>query len=90
MFPEPPERDLYRLTAELKGVDVPEEDRVVNPAPVSYAAGRQDTFWLVDILDLEVYSSRFELRLVTPHAYWYFEEGLPVRQADLERMAAGF
>ena len=90
MFPEPPERDLYRLTAELKGVDVPEGDRVVNPAPVSYAAGRQDTFWLVDILDLEVYSSRFELRLVTPHAYWYFEEGLSVRQADLERMAAGY
>ena len=89
-FPEPPERDLYRLTAELKGVNVAEGDRVVNPTPVSYAAGRQDRFWLVDILDLEVYSSRFELRLVTPHAYWYFEEGLPVRQADLERMAAGF
>ena len=89
-LPEPPERDLYRLTAELKGVNVAEGDRVVNPTPVSYAAGRRDTFWLVDILDLEVYSSRFELRLVTPHAYWYFEEGLPVRQADLERMAAGF
>ncbi len=89
-FPEPPERDLYRLTAELKGVDVGDGDRVVNPAPVSYAAGRQDTFWLVDILDLEVYSSRFELRLVTPHAYWYFEEGLPVRQAALERTAERF
>ena len=89
-FPDPPERDLYQLTAELKGVDVGEGDRVVNPAPVSYAEGRQDTFWLVDIVDLEVYDSRFELRFVTPHAYWYFEEGLSVPQSALEQMAARF
>ena len=81
---------MYRLASELKGVDVEEGAGVVNPAPVSYAAGRQDTFWLVDIMDLEVYGSRFELRLVTRHAYWYFEEGLDVNQPDLERAAKGF
>ena len=89
-FPEAPERDLYRLAAELKGARVGEADRVVNPGPVSYAEGREDTFWLVDVLALEVYSGRFELRLVTPHAYWYFEEGQTFDQSDIERAAARF
>ena len=81
---------MYRLTAELKRVNVADADRVVNPAPVSYAEGRQDTFWLVDLLDLEVYLSSFELRLVTPHAYWYFEDGQAVSQSELEESAAHF
>jgi immune inhibitor A len=81
---------LYRLAAELKKADVKEADRVVNPKPVSYAEGRQDTFWLVDLLDLKVYSSLFELRLVTPHAYWYFEDGQTIPQSAIERSAAHF
>ena len=89
-FPEAPERDLYRLAAELKRANVTEADRVVNPRPVSYAEGRQDTFWLVDLLDLDVYLSSFELRLVTPHAYWYFEEGQAVSQLAIEQSAAHF
>ena len=63
---------------------------MVNPEPVSYSEGRQDTFYLLDLLDLEVYRRQFELRLVTPHAYWYVEEGLSVRQRDLERSAEIF
>ena len=89
-FPEAPERDVYRLAAELKKADVKEADRVVNPEPVSYAEGRQDTFWLLDLVDLEVYSSLFELRLVTPHAYWYFEEGQTIPQSAVEQSAARF
>ena len=81
---------MYQLAAELKGTHVEEADRVVNAGPVSYAEGRQDTFWLVDLLDLEVYSSSFELRLVTPHAYWYFEEGQAVDQPAIEQAAAHF
>ena len=63
---------------------------MVNPEPVSYSEGRQDTFYLVDLVNLEVYRRSFELRLVTPHAYWYVEEELNVRQRDLERAAAIF
>ena len=89
-FPEAPERDLYLLAAELKRADVKETDRVVNPDPAGFAEGRQDTFWLVDLLDLEVYRSSFELRLVTPNAYWYFEEGQRIPQSAIERSAARF
>ena len=89
-LPNPPDRDLYRLASQLLP-DVPAQvPRVVNPEPVSYSEGRQDTFYLLDLLDLEVYRRQFELRLVTPHAYWYVEEGLSVRQRDLERSAEIF
>lgn len=89
-FTEAPDRDLYRLAAELSlggSSDIP---RVVNPEPVSYSEGRQDVFWLVNSRDLSIYQSRFELRLVSPRAYWYVEEGWNVRQQDLERAAATF
>ncbi len=88
-FPVPPERDLYKLAAELLPGPVSEE-RVVNPAPVHYEAGRQDTFWLVDLAELERYQSVFDLRLVTPHAYWYVEEGLKIDQRDLEEAAGHY
>ncbi|MCH7605967.1 MAG: immune inhibitor A [Chloroflexi bacterium] len=89
-FPDAPDRDLYRLAAELiPGVprDFP---RVVNPEPVSLRVGRIDTFSLINLAALEVYQSDFELRLVSDHAYWYVESGQSVRQQDLERSAAVF
>lgn len=90
-FAVPPERDLYQLAQELLlPPGAPPVNPVVNPEPVRYAAGRTDDFWMVNLRDLEVYQSPFELRLVTPHAYWYVEEGLRVRQEDLERAAAAF
>lgn len=90
-FPAPPERNLYQLAQELLlPPGAPPVNPIVNPEPVSYAAGRTDDFWLVNLRDLEVYQSPFALRLVTPHAYWYVEEGLRVRQEDLERAAAAF
>ena len=89
-FADAPDRDLYQLAAELTQAGRGEIPRVVNPAPVSYTEGRRDTFWLVDLPDLKVYQSQFELRLVTPHAYWYVEDGQSIRQDDIERSAAEF
>ena len=90
-FAPAPERNLYQLAQELLlPAGAPEVARVVNPEPVSYAAGRKDDFWMVNLRDLAVYQSTFELRLVTPNAYWYVEEGLRVNQEDLERAAAAF
>ena len=90
-FPAPPDRDLFQLARELSlPPDYSDIPRVVNPQPVSYAAGRVDEFWLVDLDGLEIYRSTFELRLVSPTAYWYVEKGQEVRQAALERAAAEF
>ena len=63
---------------------------MVNPAPVSYEEGREDTFWLTDIGKIETYTRKATLRLVSSHAYWYVEEGHDVSQSDLESAAAVF
>ena len=63
---------------------------MVNPETTSYTEGRLDTFWLVNVANVSVYSEEFELRLVTPRAYWYVERGLNVSTADLEDAAEVF
>ena len=79
------------MAAQLKLKTDPDDiPRMVNPNPVSYSQGREDTFWLVDFRGLTVYQSTFELRLVSPHAYWYFEKGQAVLPTDLERAALEF
>lgn len=88
-FSDAPDRDLLRLTKEL----VPGTGDISSTVAGVYAelkTGRTDTFWLVDLADTVAYESTFELALVTPHAYWYVEEGLTVDRAGLERSATRF
>lgn len=90
-LPPPPDRDLFQLAYELLlPSGHPEVPRVVNESPVNYEVGRTDNFYLVDLDGLEKYQSRFELRYVSPNAYWYFEEGIRVKQDDIEEAAAEF
>ena len=87
-LPPAPDRDLFKLAYQLLLPEGhPKVDTVVNAEPVSYEAGRVDDFYLVDLERMEKYKSTFELRLVSPHAYWYVEEGVRVDQRDLERSA---
>ena len=45
---------------------------------------------MVDLNDTKAYQSNFELVLVTPHAYWYVEDGLAFRKSGLERSESRF
>ncbi len=87
IIPTPPERDLYRLAKELiPGLG--EIERVEgSPAP-TFSVGHRQSFELIDLQKLERYRREFELRLVTPNAYWFVEEGLRVDQEDIVRSAA--
>ena len=79
------------MAAELKLKTAPDDIlRVVNPNPVSYLMGREDTFWLVNFRNLTIYQSEFELLWVSPHAYWYVEKGQSVSTSDLEKAAREF
>ena len=89
-IPEAPDRDLYDLARALLLKSTEPIPRVVNPLPVSLEVGREDTFLLTDLNDFDSYTSVATLRLVTPHAYWYVEEGLDVGQDDLEDAAQLF
>ncbi len=87
-LPDAPERDLFRLAYEsLLPPGYPEVPPVVNRDPVSYGVGRVDRFHVVDLENNKRYQSDFELRFVSPHAYWYIEEGMRVDQDELERAA---
>ena len=86
-FPAAPDRDLYELARSLLLKTAGAIPRVVNPQPVSYTEGRKDTFHLTDLTDVRSYTSEATLRLVTPHAYWYVEDGVNVSQAALGNAA---
>ena len=58
--------------------------------PRLLSEGHRQSFQLVDLEEMERYSSEFELRLVTPNAYWFVEDGLKVDQEDIENSAAEF
>ncbi|MYC37752.1 MAG: hypothetical protein F4X66_12710 [Chloroflexi bacterium] len=88
-FPTPPERDLYRLARELiPGVG--EVGRIEGAPVPALAVGHRQSFQLVDLQEMERYSSEFELRLVTPNAYWFLEDGLEIDMKGIEKSAAEF
>ena len=89
-FPEAPDRDLYELARSLVLKTEETISRTVNPDPVSYAEGRQDPFWMIDITEARVYKTQATLRLVSPHAYWYVEVGLDISRSDLEEASEIF
>ena len=88
-FPTPPERDYYRLARELMP-GVGEVDPVVRNNAPTLQEGHRETFKLVDLEAPEQYESDFVLRLVTPSAYWFVEDGIEVEQEALERSAGEF
>ena len=88
-FITPPERDYYRLARELMP-GLGEVDPVVRRSAPALEVGHRETFRLVDLIATRQYEREFELRLVTPHAYWFFEEGIDVDQEALARSASEF
>ncbi|MEE8465906.1 MAG: hypothetical protein V3S68_05460, partial [Dehalococcoidia bacterium] len=67
--------------------DIP---RTVPVDPAGIKTGRTETFWLMDLADTKAYQSAFKLVLITPHAYWYVEEGLIVSRSAIEQSAIRF
>ena len=86
-FDYAPDRNLFRLTEELlpNGKNTKRTIEEIVPS-----VGHSETFWLMDISDAQAYQSDFTLSLVTPHAYWYIENGLNVNLAALEQSAKIF
>ena len=88
-FPTPPDRNFFRLARELLP-ELGEVNPVVWDDSGPLQVGHRETLKLVDLEGSKLYESDFELRLVTPNAYWLVEDGLEVRQEDLERSAVEF
>ena len=88
-FVDAPDSDLFRLTKELVpgSGDIP---RTIAGDATEHLVGSTETFWLVDLAETETYQSEFELVFVSPHAYWYVEDGLQVSLSGIERSASRF
>ena len=64
--------------------------RLISGPPAIYDVGRVDPFYVTDLVDRRVFTTEASLRLVSPHAYWYVENGINVSQSSLESAAEAF
>ena len=88
-IPAPPDRDYYKLAAELiPGLS--RVEKVVRERSPDLVAGHTETFTIVDLEATETYEEEMELRLVTPHAYWFVGDAVDASDEDLERTAEEF
>ena len=79
--------DLYRRIGRTSGDPRPP---AATANPIEYEVGRLDEFWVVDLVDEDVYRTQAELTHVSEHAYWYFERGLESSQEAIGRTARIF
>ena len=89
-LPEPPERDLLDLTRRLKAPSGSPFPSIVNPEPVSYQAGHEETFWVSDPIDVRAYTIQATLAVVSEHAYWYVDDVIDLDVDDMRQAAEVF
>jgi len=83
------DRDLLELAVRLGGVSGPLSPVAREEAP-AYQAGQQHEFTVMDPFAPSLRTVKATLRLITPHAYFYIEDGLDVSQEDLEEAGRDF
>lgn len=83
-----PENDPRELAQRLKGIaEVPE---TVTPPPTPYQLGDQKTFWATNTDTAESFQVEATLRYITPHSYFWIENGVSYDSAELADLAEAF
>lgn len=80
---ELPARDMHELATRLNsqpGADIP---RVLNTPPPNYEIGHKDTFYINDQQARNYFTVTATIQWVTPHAYFYVQDGTTV---DINRL----
>ncbi len=85
----PLDRDLLELAVRLGRAQDPLSP-VARQEPPTYQEGQQHEFTVWDPLTFSLQTVNATLRLVTPHAYFYFQDGLDVSQEELEEAGRDF
>lgn len=85
-----PPRDSRDLAARLRGLSYDDIPEVVAWPTQDLEPGRVDDFWIGNQDTDEYFRISAELRLVSPHAYWYVQAGRRVDERDLQRAADVF
>jgi immune inhibitor A len=85
----PLDRDLLELAVRLGRVSDPLSPIAREEAP-AYQEGQQHEFTVLDAFAPSLHTVNATLHLITPHAYFYFQDDLDVSQEDLEEAGRGF
>jgi hypothetical protein len=81
-----PENDPYDLACRLQAVcDVSETVQAK-----AYQLGDTETFWISNSDTAEHSQIQATLRYITPHSYFWVEEGTPVDEGDMKRLMDTF
>lgn len=85
----PPDRDLLELAVRLRQAPAPLSP-IAREEPPAYAVGDRHEFTTLDVFEPSIVTVTAVLRLVTPHAYFYVEEGADVSEEDLAKAGRDF
>jgi len=83
-----PQRDLADLAHRLQGR--PELPAGPSPTQPDREFGESETFWVNNTETNSFFTATATLGYVTPHAYWWVENGYDVSSEDLKRSALNF
>ena len=86
----PPDLDRYALAQRLGQASSGSTPGAAYPDPPEYTVGQRDSFQLLDLALPALYTIEAELKLITPHAYWYLQRGADVSLDRLEAAAMVF
>ena len=81
-----PENDPYELACRLKG-----KCGVAKTVPdKAYKVGDKEKFWILNSDTVEHHQSNFTLLYVTPHSYFWAEDGTNVNRGDMKALMDEF
>lgn len=83
-----PESDPRELALRLEGkANVPE---TVEGVPPTLQVGAKDTFWVMNVETTQQFEVQATLQYVTPHLYFWIQDGVRFNQGDVQRIAETF
>jgi len=83
-----PENNPAELACRLEGkCDIPES---MTPPAVPRQVGEQDEFWVTNVETNENFRVNATLQYVTPHVYFWVEDGVNFNEDELESLADAF
>ncbi len=86
---EPPGRDLLDLARRYRGLPA-DSSPLARLTPYGYQLGDAQQFTLIDLEGPSTAVISATLHLITDHAYFFVEDGIPVQAIDLEAIGADF
>ena len=81
-----PENDPYELACRLKGIC----DVATTVPAKEYKLGDKETFWTTNVDTVENFQVSATLKYITPHVFFWIEDGASYDEADLKKLADTF